>query len=163
MHVCVACLHMCSAECPCTGNQGFYDSHGSHPIDGTMRPGYVYPRNLGGFCSDDEKEGVLGSGWCYVSCDTNVCKNVTRHFSTAMWAGKLNGRELCYSYQNCGNADKTPALKEVACKQRGGHFKNGKCSCDFGALCYDNNQKQGSKNNDLVRRNPHSVAVVIAF
>ena len=154
MHVCVACLHMCSAECPCTGNQGFYDSHGSHRVDGIMRPGYVYPPNLGGFCSDKEKEGVLGSGWCYVSCDTNVCKNLTRHATTTMWAGKLFDRELCYSYQNCGNADKTPALKEAACKQRGGTFKNGKCSCDNGGLCNDNQKQKSENNKDIVRTNP---------
>jgi len=136
-------------KCPCIGNQGFYDSHGSHRVDGIMRPGYVYPPNLGGFCSDKEKEGVLGSGWCYVSCDTNVCKNLTRHVTTTMWAGQLFDRELCYSYQNCGNPDNIPALKEAACKQRGGSFKNGKCSCDNGGLCNDNH-KQNPENNKVV-------------
>ena len=154
---------MCSAECPCTGNQGFYNSHGSHRVDGIMRPGYEYPPNLGSFCSD-KHEGALGGGWCYVSCDTSVCKNVTRHFSSTMWAGKLFGIELCYSYDNCGHADQPPALKQVPCKERGGHSINGKCSCDTGGLCNDNSDKQESDNNkDAVRTYPPVVAVVIGF
>ena len=130
------CMHTFLSECACTGNQGFYDSGGSLHVPGSsvVRPGYFYPANTGGYCNQ------TGEPWCFISCDTRVCPNVSRYPSHTLWAADLYHVPLCFSFDACGGSANQIGLRTRECAKRGGYMKDGYCSCDVGLPCEGDQQ-----------------------
>ena len=74
---------------------------------------------------------VLTPYRCYLPCDGSSCNvDLPRHPTAFLWRAKVEGVDLCYSYENCGGVDFFTDGPAAECVKRGGYFVDGHCTCD---------------------------------